>query len=863
VEKVLGPLQALNGTPGELFGASEGQIAAVRIRSNQPVACIGYVSRPSDKSFVAIPALNTATASGTLLFPQLAEGGEWITSIGLINMSSSAALVTLRVCNSDGSLYDSSVIRNNPVTRTLPAWGVFRDGASGLFGFSGADTRQGWIKAEASGPIGGYVEYGAATNRAVVAGQSETFSRGIFSHQAFADPYFTGLAILNPSGLTANVDVLSFRGNGSLIGSTQAVFRPGQHQAFLIHERIPAALGINGGFVFIQSDTAIVATQLFGTSSLTALANVPPQKITTSFDPSQSAPKIRVAPPLAVVETGKTLKFDCAGVGTVEWLVNDVEHGNSVFGTISATGLFTAPPMAPTPRSVTVRAKVSDDRSAGATIDLVQRESFLSGLTVVTCITYLQNLQRFFVAEQTLVSGASSTSRTKADSTLARITEVSPTGQRTNFRDFPGETLGKMIPFTDGAGTTYLLIAGVQSGTIYRLRISDRQVESVINGLRSPKSLALDPVAGNLFVSEQDAGRVTVIPRSRFDPTASAAEFNSRSAGRAARSSQLHIPLASPAGLAFDNCSGALLATSSDGSLYEFRGGMMRIVASGLRLPGEMLILYRDGLTCGDAGNVLVSEATGVSRIFPRTGEKQTFLSTSVPVRDLVFFPKGSPFEESGREFVGIAEAGPEPGGSSVAKVVVAGVYKSTTAAPLGSVTEYSGGTVPHHDPAGDTFGEVSATRGYQLPDLVSADASFIAGRLLVTLTFTGPIAPAGANARNSLYGFVDFDAVAGGIRSHVEDVNPLNPTDMGVDYYIDLSTGTGYDLVEGASAPMQVSFLGNSVTYTYFEEEESPEIQDVIMAVVVGNKLEMTDVAPNTGLIRFRAVQSPTSAKR
>ena len=41
---------------------------------------------------------------------------------------------------------------------------------------------------------------------------------------------------------------------------------------------------------------------------------------------------------------------------TVTWSVNDIAGGNSVIGTISATGLYTAPAVAPTPNVVTVKA---------------------------------------------------------------------------------------------------------------------------------------------------------------------------------------------------------------------------------------------------------------------------------------------------------------------------------------------------------------------------------------------------------------------------------------------------------------------------------------------------------------------------
>jgi hypothetical protein len=547
-----------------------------------------------------------------------------------------------------------------------------------------------------------------------------------------------------------------------------------------------------------------------------------------------------VVPPLAVVETGKTLKFNCAGIETLGWFVNDVERGDSTVGTISVDGLYSAPSIAPTPRSVTIRARLSENRSAGATIDLVQRESLLSRLAVVTAVAYLENLNRFFVAEQLLLSASPSAAREESSAT-SQILEVSAeTGAGTVFQPLPGDTVGKMIPFVDGARVTYLLIAGTTTGSIYRLRISDKKLDRVVTGLTTPTSLALDPVTGNMFVAEQDAGLLTVILRSRFDPTSSEA-FDAAADGPA----RVDINLPAVSGVAFDSCSGALLATTSRGEIHEFRGDTRRTLISGLQRPDEMLVMYRDGLSCAGAANVLVGESTGVSRVLLPAGEKQSFLTTTLPVRDLVFLPKDSPFAESGQQSVVFAEAGTAE--SLISSVVVSGIYRSATPQnteiPSGGT---SSGGVPYRDPAGDTFGGKTI-------DLVSVNASFKSGKLHVSLNFAEPVAPASANAPNSLRGFVDFDVFPNhGSASHAQNVNPLNPIDMGVDYYVNLSTGILHDLVEGETLPMQVSFLGNTATYTYYTDEP-PEIQNAAMVVIVGDRQGMTDVAPNTGLIKFK----------
>src|SRR5437762_2204575 len=53
---------------------------------------------------------------------------------------------------------------------------------------------------------------------------------------------------------------------------------------------------------------------------------------------------------------------------TVTWAVNDVPGGNATIGTISPTGFYAAPPVAPTPNVVTVKATSTVDTSIFGTI---------------------------------------------------------------------------------------------------------------------------------------------------------------------------------------------------------------------------------------------------------------------------------------------------------------------------------------------------------------------------------------------------------------------------------------------------------------------------------------------------------------
>jgi YVTN family beta-propeller protein len=91
----------------------------------------------------------------------------------------------------------------------------------------------------------------------------------------------------------------------------------------------------------------------------------------------ESGIRVQVAPINPVVGTEETLQFTAIVTGTttptVTWQVNDVDGGSAALGTISDTGLYTAPAAVPSPAVVTIRATSTEDPA----------RSGQTGLTVV------------------------------------------------------------------------------------------------------------------------------------------------------------------------------------------------------------------------------------------------------------------------------------------------------------------------------------------------------------------------------------------------------------------------------------------------------------------------------------------------
>ncbi len=855
------PKGGLQSALSDLFSINYAGVAAMRVHGDRPIHCYGSVFRLSDPSLITIAGQNASLPAKSLQFPQLAVGGGWATGVGVENLSSSPILITLTVYQSDGTLFSAPTVGANPVTRQVNGGGVFRSGLKDLFQIADEPLITGWLKVETGTPaILGYVEYGAGTTRALVPAQNATYTEAFFSYQYLGSPYFTGLAILNPGSLAANVKVLSLDSSGIPIGEAQHVLQPGQKEALTMQQWVADTSGnprANGGTVLVRADNPVTATQLWGTQTFTALANISPQQVASNFDPGGGLANLSVSPPLAVVESGKTRQFSETGAPTVGW---SLENGDPGLGSISAGGLYQAPAVAPSRHDITVLASSPDgDRTAGATIDVIQRESLVTGLTLLTAEAYLDSLQRFFVAEQQLLSSAPL--RESAASANTQISEVSPSAQKTTYISIANDTISQMIPLVDGS-RSYLLLAGNDSGTIYRLRIDDgsKQLSSVYTGLGKPNSLALDPVTGDLLVSEEGNNQIRVIPRSQILPAAgplarSGAAANTGGAVRA-------LPVIAPHGVAVNPCTEAVYVTLADGTLHEIQGNRDTLLRSGLNHPAHMQVLFRTGFSCSDGLTIAVAEANDVVLIVPSKKISLPLIDGLPESNVLVFIPDGNPFTRGGEASLEIGENWPSPGASRVTTVRVGGIYQSRSPEPLAPVTN-GGWAVPFKDPKGDTLA-TSLSAGSQLgtPDIVSVTSYSLARPtpfgytgvplVMLSITFSGPVAPLAAGLPNSIDGSIYLNTGSVGVQD--DRLNEFNSyfldSETGITYEVNLGKEMLIDAMTGAETPVTVSYYGPTVSVLI--PNRFVDLAKTKAIVLMGNRAEITDVAPNSLVLQL-----------
>ena len=116
-------------------------------------------------------------------------------------------------------------------------------------------------------------------------------------------------------------------------------------------------------------------------------------------------PTVTLSPATANVQEGAQQQFNATVSNTSDtgltWQVNGVTGGNSTVGTVSSSGLYTAPAVIPSPASVTITASISDNTSiSGSAIVTITAVTFnnssLKGNYVFSLSGVDENFQPFY-----------------------------------------------------------------------------------------------------------------------------------------------------------------------------------------------------------------------------------------------------------------------------------------------------------------------------------------------------------------------------------------------------------------------------------------------------------------------------------
>ena len=623
--------------------------AYVTVSSNVDIAGFEFMRSP-DGDLVGLNARSSTETLTQLYFPQMAVLGPFQTSVGMINNSNQAVILTLSVFQPDGTLYDTENLQNNPVARNLDPGEILVEEMVSLFGFMGEDLLDGWLQVESSSPaVTGFLTYGTPStgSAATVTPSRLGQDRAIFSDIETSQGFFTGLAILNPGQLAATVQTVVLTKTGQVVGNSSTVLQPEQRISRLINQLVPEAQGQSGGLIFLKSDVPVYASSLFGSNDGLVLANIPPQVAPEGYDPGVTP--LVITPPLAVVQPDQMRSFQVVGnPENITWKVNGFDGGTLTQGTIALDGTYTAPSEVPLPRVVTVSAEV-DNQTAAASVDVLEKETLLTSLSIVQSVVYLGSLQQFYTAELTVLGSSGEGSqpagqRPAQASVDSEIFEVAPGPVKTSLASFSDDEISKMIAYTATNGQEFLLLAAKTSGKVIRLDPATRAATDIATGLTRPESMVIDPVTGDLLVAEQD--QVTTVAQSDLEGGLSALTRRVRGGPRGQAAELFSTSGAD--GIAVDQCTGNVyISNQTSGEISRFirSSGELETVFSELQQPTRLLAFYREKVSCPDAFHLLVIER-GTDQILLTlpTRESVTPWIPARESRDIAFIPGDSPF---------------------------------------------------------------------------------------------------------------------------------------------------------------------------------------------------------------------------
>jgi hypothetical protein len=143
---------------------------------------------------------------------------------------------------------------------------------------------------------------------------------------------------------------------------------------------VNGAVGGNGTVGFIDSISGLYTAPATPPTPATVTVHATSQAVSQAVGSAAvtiSAPpqvSVTISPTSASVRVGRTVTFTAtvhnATNTSVSWSVNGIAGGNAIVGTISASGVYTAPASVPSPSTVTVKAVSVADTSKSASANV-------------------------------------------------------------------------------------------------------------------------------------------------------------------------------------------------------------------------------------------------------------------------------------------------------------------------------------------------------------------------------------------------------------------------------------------------------------------------------------------------------------
>ncbi len=226
-------------------------------------------------------------APPSLVFPQVADGGGYRTTLLLTNRSGFAATATVSFFSDSGAPLVLAVGEKTGDTFTLPlpALGAAALACSG----KGSAAATGWAAVTVNPPadlngnaIFQLYQGGALLSEASV--PASTLTSGADFYAAEEDGFSTGFAMANPGSLPLSGTITLRKSDGSIAGSAPLALVPGGHLSMFLSQLFPGAAS-GRAEIQLSSGYAAFTALRYHTSSVFSTVSVGQSSVSALFSP--------------------------------------------------------------------------------------------------------------------------------------------------------------------------------------------------------------------------------------------------------------------------------------------------------------------------------------------------------------------------------------------------------------------------------------------------------------------------------------------------------------------------------------------------------------------------------------------------
>jgi hypothetical protein len=204
----------------------------------------------------ADPAWPRAAAQSRASFAHVTAGGDWSTSITLMNLSAAAVSLTIAFHGDDGAAWSlPAFVTNQGFSRAVLASSVsevLQPNASLRIVAADplASTQTGWADVLSSAPLGGYAVFRAASGTGPPAEAAAPLATQLPATVTIpydnADGFVTSVALANPGTGAATITATVWDNSGNRLGAQTIAVAAGGHAAFELAGRVALTAGQRG-----------------------------------------------------------------------------------------------------------------------------------------------------------------------------------------------------------------------------------------------------------------------------------------------------------------------------------------------------------------------------------------------------------------------------------------------------------------------------------------------------------------------------------------------------------------------------------------------------------------------------------------